>query len=242
MIRLFLSFLFLALVHVSVSPAAALTVINAGVGGNSSADLLERLEEDVLSREPDLVILMVGTNDALNSRKLSSPAAFEANLASLIAEIIESGSRLLIMTIPPCHSGYLLARHSREAYGGISPDERVLALNQLIRKAGDRPAVQVVDIHALFKERGGASELPASLIRNETNSGVKDGVHPTAEGYAVIAEALHEALAGLEWVGDRSTVVCLGDSITYGAGMKKAGKAGPDSTSYPGQLFRLLDP
>ena len=40
-------------------------VINAGVGGNSSANLLKRVHEDVIAKQPDLVILMVGTNDAL---------------------------------------------------------------------------------------------------------------------------------------------------------------------------------
>ncbi|HEX2949579.1 MAG TPA: GDSL-type esterase/lipase family protein, partial [Armatimonadota bacterium] len=40
-------------------------VLNAGVGGNNTRMLLERLDADVLAQHPDLVVLMVGTNDAL---------------------------------------------------------------------------------------------------------------------------------------------------------------------------------
>lgn len=63
-------------------------IINAGVGGNNSRALLARLEEDVLSRDPSLVIIMVGTNDALNSGALVSLDEYRENLdlyQSLIA-------------------------------------------------------------------------------------------------------------------------------------------------------------
>ena len=43
------------------------TVINAGVGGNTTRNLLKRVKKDVLAKKPDVVVMMVGTNDALNS-------------------------------------------------------------------------------------------------------------------------------------------------------------------------------
>ncbi|MFN8562436.1 MAG: GDSL-type esterase/lipase family protein [Anaerolineae bacterium] len=40
--------------------------INAGVGGNTVINLLRRLDEDVLSHQPDGVFVMVGGNDAVS--------------------------------------------------------------------------------------------------------------------------------------------------------------------------------
>ena len=40
--------------------------INAGVGGNTVINLLRRVDDDVLSHEPDGVFLMVGGNDAIS--------------------------------------------------------------------------------------------------------------------------------------------------------------------------------
>src|SRR5690554_5030310 len=58
-------------------------VINAGIGGNTSGQLLERIEEDVIGHRPDLVIVMVGTNDMVNSGKLTSYDVYRQNLQAL---------------------------------------------------------------------------------------------------------------------------------------------------------------
>ena len=41
-------------------------LINAGVGGDTTFNLLRRVDEDVLTHEPDAVFLMVGGNDAIS--------------------------------------------------------------------------------------------------------------------------------------------------------------------------------
>ncbi len=41
-------------------------IINAGIGGNTVINLLRRVDEDVLSQQPDGVLLMVGGNDSIS--------------------------------------------------------------------------------------------------------------------------------------------------------------------------------
>ncbi len=41
-----------------------ITTINSGIGGETSKDLLKRIDRDVLSFNPDLVIITIGGNDA----------------------------------------------------------------------------------------------------------------------------------------------------------------------------------
>ena len=38
-------------------------LVNAGVSGNTSRDLLARWEQDVLAKKPDVVFCMIGIND-----------------------------------------------------------------------------------------------------------------------------------------------------------------------------------
>ena len=44
-------------------PGHHFSFINAGVCGNRSNDLVDRLDRDVLSQKPDLTFIFIGTND-----------------------------------------------------------------------------------------------------------------------------------------------------------------------------------
>jgi acyl-CoA thioesterase-1 len=46
-------------------PRAQLTVVNRGVGGDRTTQMMTRFERDVLAEQPDLVVWQVGTNESL---------------------------------------------------------------------------------------------------------------------------------------------------------------------------------
>jgi lysophospholipase L1-like esterase len=77
---------------------------------------------------------------------------------------------------------------------------------------------------------------PPSLLRNVANSGVPDGVHPTGDGYRVLASAIAQAIlaGGLP----HRRIACLGDSITNGQHVPGAGTA--EGETYPAWLARIL--
>src|SRR5690349_2116023 len=81
-------------------------VINAGVGGNNTQDLLDRIQKDCLAHRPDLTVLMVGTND-MNTKKHIPLPQYTANLDSLSQQIRQAGSELVLMTILPVYEPYL---------------------------------------------------------------------------------------------------------------------------------------
>jgi acyl-CoA thioesterase-1 len=51
-------------------PGAEITVLNRGVNGEEAADMLARLETDVVQEKPDLVLWQVGTNAVLRDNPL----------------------------------------------------------------------------------------------------------------------------------------------------------------------------
>ena len=68
-------------------------VMNAGVPGDTTASALKRLERDVLSYSPDIVLITLGGNDLKNG--IAAETAF-ANLTMIVNLIHNQGARVII--------------------------------------------------------------------------------------------------------------------------------------------------
>ena len=68
-------------------------VINAGAPGDTTASALTRLQRDVLSRSPDMVLITLGGNDLKNG--VAKDAAFK-NLKRIVKSIQGQGARVVI--------------------------------------------------------------------------------------------------------------------------------------------------
>jgi acyl-CoA thioesterase-1 len=69
-------------------------VHNAGVSGDTTAGALERLEADVLSRKPRLVVIALGGNDILSR---TPPAEVDANLAEIVRRVQRGGAMAAVV-------------------------------------------------------------------------------------------------------------------------------------------------
>lgn len=76
------------------------TVIDAGISGETTADVLRRLPAvlSALDRRPDLAIVQVGPNDLL---RRVPPAAARANLDAILSELDRCGIAILLTTVAP---------------------------------------------------------------------------------------------------------------------------------------------
>lgn len=210
----------------------AQTVINAGVAGNTSANLLARIDTSVLKHKPDLVILMVGTNDLLNSKKLTSYEQYESNLNKIVKAIKANGAEIVMMSSLPADSIYLFERHDR-IFFKEAPNVKMANARQIVKKIAEQNGVKFLDLFQKFTDINVPKHNEDLYIRNVKNSGKCDGVHPTDLGYQFIAENVFECLKTNKLIKIESKIVCFGDSITYGSGSKK-GK------SYPSVLCNLM--
>ncbi|MEX1329979.1 MAG: GDSL-type esterase/lipase family protein [Desulfobacterales bacterium] len=68
-------------------------VINAGAPGDTTASALTRLQHDVLSRSPDMVLITLGGNDLKNG--VAKDVAFK-NLKRIVKSIQGQGARVVI--------------------------------------------------------------------------------------------------------------------------------------------------
>ena len=68
-------------------------VVNAGVPGDTTARALKRLDSDVLSKSPDLVLITLGGNDLKNG--VAKDLAFN-NLRKIVESIQHAGAKVII--------------------------------------------------------------------------------------------------------------------------------------------------
>ncbi len=215
--------------------AADTEVFSLGTPGMPVSILKDERLQKALDLKPDLTVLLIGTNDMINSAVLTPLPEFKENYNRVVRRLLDSGSRVVAVTIPPCNEELLYKRHQPEKFGSMSPDTRIAEANKVIKNIAEQNKIPLADFHAEVMKKGTSGK--DSLIRNPDNHGGLDGVHPTPEGYRKLAEMVFQTIKTNKI--DARRIVCLGDSITYGVSVNGAGTVGGDT--YPGQLLLLLN-
>lgn len=140
------------------------------------------------------------------------------------------------MTVNPIINEVLKKRspkHSAEEFNGL-----LHSYNVTIKELADKNKIQFADLYGLIMKHGGATEAKDCLVGNPANGHSNDGVHLTAEGYRLMANLFEPIFKGKIKPGD--VVVCLGDSITYGAGAR-IGYGTAYGKTYPAWLSVILN-
>ena len=210
-------------------------IINLGIGGATSEEVLKDQLPKAIEFNPDLVILMSGTNDLLNSRKLTSIERWKSATTSMLEELTKRNIQVILPTLPPCNEEYLFLRHKKSCYPNSDVNGQICLVNNILRELATQYHCHVVDLHKLVLSYGPVGE-ENSLLRNMKNSNLHDGVHLTKIGYDKMADLIVEVMNYLYIDGQR--IACMGDSLTAGADMAGFGTATGDT--YPGRLNAKL--
>ena len=75
--------------------------VGAGIGGNKIYDLYLRLEDDVLNRNPDVVIIYIGVNDVWHKQSSGTgtdPDKFEKFYTAIINKLKAKNSKIILCT------------------------------------------------------------------------------------------------------------------------------------------------
>lgn len=220
-----------------VSVTKEIKLENKGVAGNTTVNLLSRLDKDVLSETPGLVILMVGTNDMLNSRKFVSYDDYQSNLSKIVKRIKKKGAQVVLMSPPRVDSIYLFMRHDKALFTD-TPNVKLQKANKIIEQVAQNNQAFYVDNYGVFKAKHLPIHNEDAYIRNQKNSNSKDGVHLKPIGYKLIAENVFECLQNNHLLNKYSHIICFGDSLTKGSGADGAGTI--TGENYPSFLYSML--
>ena len=122
--------------------AAALgrDVINAGANGDTTRDALERLEQDVLLRNPRLVIVELGGNDFL--RQVPRAETF-TNLEAIVRRIQERGAMVVLVGV---QSG-LFGDPARREYQRIARARKTAFIPNIVEDILNDPRLKSDGLH-----------------------------------------------------------------------------------------------
>ncbi len=144
-------------------------------GGTAEKEVAPPLTTTLANFKPDIVLLMLGTNDIIQNYQLD---ALEARLEKIIETIYAANRKTMIVvaSIAPINTPKWAEKESRV----VSYNTALAALVKKQAALGHK--IAFADVHASLVERGLSG----------------DGVHPGNQGYAQMAQVFYRVLTGGE--------------------------------------------
>jgi len=165
-------------------------VIGAGISGNKVPDLENRLERDVISKKPTIVVIYIGINDVWHwtNGKGTKKEDFDAGLRRIIQKIKDAGSQVILCTATVI---------GEKTDGSNSQDKMLDEYCEISRTVAKETKTQLLDLRKSF--------LDHLKLNNKANAdkGVltSDTVHLNAAGNRFLADRMLEALGAKKSVG-----------------------------------------
>ena len=159
-------------------------LVGAGVSGNKVYDLYLRMEEDVLAKEPDIVVIYIGVNDVWHKRTSGTgtdPDKFEKFYQAIINKLKAKNITVILCT--PATIG--------EKTDFSNPlDGDLNEYSKIIRNIAQKNSLSVVDLRKSFLDYD---------IKNNPDNKTKDiltsdGVHLNAKGNQLVADEMWKVI------------------------------------------------
>ena len=151
--------------------------INRGISGQTTPQMVVRFAQDAVGLHPAVVVILAGTNDVAGNTGPSTPEMIEDNYTAMAKLAQANGIKVVLASITPAF------RYAWKP--AIEPVEEIRALNAWMRDYCATGACTYLDYYKAMADPAGAM-LPGYA---------KDGVHPTAKGYSVMAPLAEQAIA-----------------------------------------------
>ena len=151
--------------------------INRGISGQTSPQMLLRFRQDVIDLKPKVVVILVGVNDIAGNTGPMTLEQSEENVESMAD--LATANRIRVVLCAALPSSHIPWKP------GVDPAPKIAALDRWLSAYAAQEGYVHVDDYSAMKDKLGG--LPAALS--------KDGVHPTAAGYAIMAPLVE---AGIE--------------------------------------------
>jgi lysophospholipase L1-like esterase len=151
-------------------------VLDRGIGGQTTEQMLVRFRSDVLDLHPAVVHIMAGTNDVAGNRGATTVATIEGNIRSLVEQARANGIEVVLASIPPARGfGWSPVEHAGDT---------IIEINAWLKDYARREGIVYVDYHAALSDASGGMRAEFS----------DDGVHPGRAAYEAMRPLARDAL------------------------------------------------
>jgi lysophospholipase L1-like esterase len=150
---------------------------NRGISGQTTPQMLVRFRQDVIALKPAVVVILAGTNDIAGNTGPSTLEMIVDNISSMAELARANGIKVIICSVLPAFD--------YPWKPGMRPDEKIPALNKMLKKYADENGFAWLDFFsAMVDERNG--------LKKELTY---DGVHPNLAGYKVMEPMVENEIA-----------------------------------------------
>lgn len=156
---------------------ANVSLSTVAIAGARSPDLATQVARAQLGAQPDVALIVIGTNDVTH---LVRPGEAAASLATAVRRLRDGGTAVVVGTCPDLGAARAVAPPLRQLAGWYS--RRIARAQAAAARAA---GATVIDI----------GRQAGPVFRADGGMLCHDGFHPSADGYGVIAYAVYPALA-----------------------------------------------
>ena len=146
--------------------------VGRGISGQVSSQMLVRFQEDVINLHPKVVVICCGTNDIAQNNGPITLEHILHNIKSMCQLARANKIKPVVCSTLPA-KGFKWRPEMR-------PANDILKLNEMIKAYAKENKIPYVDYHSALKDE--ENGLPKKYS--------KDGVHPNAQGYAVMESVI----------------------------------------------------
>lgn len=160
-------------------------LIGAGVSSNKIYDLYLRIEDDVLNKNPDIVVIFIGVNDVWHKRSLGTGTdaeKFERFYYAVLKKLADKNIKVILCT--PAAIGERTDL-TNELDGDLNK------YCNIIRGIAIKNNLPLIDLRKIFWEYN-LKNNPQNKDRGVLTA---DGVHLNANGNQLVAEEMWKAIA-----------------------------------------------
>jgi len=158
--------------------------IGAGIGGNKIYDLYLRMDDDVLAKNPDIVIIYIGVNDVWHKQSSGTGTdfdKFEKFYNAVIKKLMDKGIKVILAT--PAVIG-----ERTDATNQLDGD--LNRYSALIRKIAEANKLPLVDLRKSFMDYSKANNPE----NKEQGILTTDRVHLNEKGNELVASEMWKAI------------------------------------------------
>jgi lysophospholipase L1-like esterase len=154
--------------------------INRGISGQTTSQMLVRFRQDVIHLDPDVVVILAGTNDVAGNTGPISIEDIEGNITSM-AELARAHDIALVLSSVMPVNNYTPA--SQRFFADRPPSE-ILRLNEWIKAYCASTNCYYLDYFDSMVDGSG-------LLKRDLS---EDGLHPNDAGYKIMAPLAQSAI------------------------------------------------
>jgi lysophospholipase L1-like esterase len=163
-------------------PEKKVRFLNRGIGGNRIRDLESRWNKDCIELNPSWISILIGINDTwrrFDSNDPTSPETFEASYRLILEQAAKRTHAHIILCEP-----FLLPMREGQSAWWDDLEPKIAITRRLARIYG----ALCIPLNDIFTRAGALR--PADFW-------LRDGVHPTTAGHALIAQTWLKAVGVL---------------------------------------------